>query len=87
MIGLVIRALPFWVREPLLAAVGVPFSGLLFYAAVRDQEWILAALGVAVAVFTAIRVHTIDRALKDRRRLKALESMARVEGVKRIEGI
>lgn len=87
MIGLVIRVLPFWVREPLLVVVGVPFSAMLFYAAIRDQEWIGAALGTAVAVFTAVRVHTINRALKARRQLKAIEAMQRAPGVKRIEGI
>ncbi|WP_329411881.1 hypothetical protein OG802_18465 [Streptomyces sp. NBC_00704] len=87
MIGLVIRVLPFWVREPLLVVVGVPFSGLLFYAGIRDHEWIGVALGAAVAVFTAVRVHTINRALKARRQVKALEELTRTAGVKRIEGI
>ncbi|KQX62280.1 MULTISPECIES: hypothetical protein [unclassified Streptomyces] len=81
MIGLVIRVLPFWVREPLLVVVGVPFSGLLFYAAIRDQEWIGAALGLAVAVFTAVRIHTIRRALQTRRQLKAMEGVKRIEGI------
>ena len=45
MVGLIIRVLPFWVREPLLIAVGTPFSGFLFYAAARDGEWVGAALG------------------------------------------
>ncbi|MDQ0582305.1 hypothetical protein [Streptomyces rishiriensis] len=81
MIGLIVRALPFWVREPLLVAVGIPFSGLLFYAAIRDQEWIGAALGTAVAVFTAVRIHTIRRALETRRRQKAMEGMKRIEGI------
>ncbi|WP_405628517.1 hypothetical protein OG933_21645 [Streptomyces sp. NBC_00016] len=81
MIGLVIRVLPFWVREPLLVVVGVPFSSLLFYAAIRDQEWIGAALGLAVAVFTAVRIHTIRRALQTRRQLKAMEGMKRIEGI------
>lgn len=43
MIGLLVRALPFWVREPLLAVFGVVFSGFLFYAAIRDSEWAMAA--------------------------------------------
>ncbi|MER6783415.1 hypothetical protein ABT330_01920 [Streptomyces sp. NPDC000658] len=82
-----LRVLPFWVREPLLVVVGVPFSGFLFYAGIRDHEWIGIALGAAVAVFTAIRVHTINRALQARRQLKAVEEMMRAPGVKRIEGI
>ncbi|MGW2048789.1 hypothetical protein ACWCPF_26940 [Streptomyces sp. NPDC001858] len=73
MIGLLLRALPFWVREPLLVVFGVVFSGFLFYAAVRDDEWKMAALGAAVVVFTAIRVHTMNRAFKARRLLKDAE--------------
>ena len=56
MVGLIIRALPFWVREPLLIAFGIPFSGFLFYAAVRDSEWLMAARGLAVLVFTGSRI-------------------------------
>ncbi|MGW1779459.1 hypothetical protein ACWCQQ_10000 [Streptomyces sp. NPDC002143] len=73
MIGLLLRVLPFWVREPLLVVFGVVFSGFLFYAAVRDDEWQMAALGAAVVVFTAIRVHTMNRELKARRLLKDAE--------------
>ncbi|AVV41762.1 hypothetical protein PYK79_42785 [Streptomyces sp. ID05-04B] len=79
MIGLVIRVLPFWVREPLLVAFGVLFSGFLFYAAVRDSEWKMAAIGAAVVVFTAIRVHTINRALQDRRQAKAMDGAKHVQ--------
>ncbi|MFH9550811.1 hypothetical protein ACIBAH_06840 [Streptomyces sp. NPDC051445] len=81
MIGLLVRALPFWVREPLLAVFGVVFSGFLFYAAIRDSEWAMAGLGAAVVVFTAIRIYTINRALEARRLLKRMEGMKRIEGI------
>ncbi|MFD9392149.1 hypothetical protein ACFWBB_15925 [Streptomyces sp. NPDC060000] len=81
MIGLLLRVLPFWVREPLLAVFGVVFSGFLFYAAIRDSEWVMAAIGAAVAVFTAIRVHQINRALQARRQLKAMEGAQRTQGI------
>jgi hypothetical protein len=71
MLGLLIRVLPFWVREPLLIALGIPFSGFLFYAAVRDGEWVMAAIGTAVLAFTAIRIHTVTRLLRARRLAKA----------------
>jgi hypothetical protein len=74
MLGLIIRVLPFWVREPLLIAVGIPFSGLLFYAAARDREWIGAAIGTAVLVFTAIRIHTVVQALRARRLAKEMNA-------------
>ncbi|MET8137702.1 hypothetical protein ABZV24_38335 [Streptomyces sp. NPDC005251] len=76
MIGLIIRVLPFWVREPLLIAVGIPFSGALFYAAARDGSAFGALLGAAVLVFTAIRVHTVVKALQARKAAKELRSAA-----------
>ncbi|MFF6802647.1 hypothetical protein [Streptomyces sp. NPDC012616] len=84
MIGLVIRVLPFWVREPLLVAFGVLFSGFLFYAAVRDGEWQMAAIGAAVVLFTAIRVYTINRALQERRQTKAMDG---TKHVRHAEGV
>ncbi|MEU5765915.1 hypothetical protein ABZ782_08350 [Streptomyces asoensis] len=81
MIGLFVRVLPFWVREPLLAVFGVVFSGFLFYAAVRDGEWAMAAIGAAVAVFTAVRVHQINRALDARRHRKAMEGAQRTQSL------
>jgi hypothetical protein len=76
MIGLIIRVLPFWVREPLLIAVGIPFSGGLFYAAARDGSAFGALLGAAVLLFTAIRVHTVVKALQARKPAKELRSVA-----------
>ncbi|MER5469329.1 hypothetical protein ABZX90_20240 [Streptomyces sp. NPDC002935] len=76
MLGLIIRVLPFWVREPLLIAVGIPFSGFLFYAAARDGEPLMALLGLAVLVFTAIRVHTVVKALQARKQSKELKGAA-----------
>lgn len=70
MLGLLLRTLPFWVREPVYIALGIPFSGFLFYAAARDGSWAMAGLGALVLVFTAIRVHTVARALRARRLAK-----------------
>ncbi|MFC9245184.1 hypothetical protein ACFT7S_14515 [Streptomyces sp. NPDC057136] len=73
MLGLLLRLLPIQVREPLLVALGLPFSGFLFYAAVRDGEPAMAALGTAVLVFTAIRVYTLARLLRARRTVNAAD--------------
>ncbi|MFE7778185.1 hypothetical protein ACFU5O_30670 [Streptomyces sp. NPDC057445] len=70
MLGILLRVLPFWVREPLLVALGVPFSGFLFYAAARDEKPVMAAIGTAVLVFTAMRVYTMARVLRARRLVK-----------------
>ncbi|MFF3451741.1 hypothetical protein ACFYXJ_31885 [Streptomyces sp. NPDC002667] len=78
MIGLILRVLPFWVREPLLIAVGFPFSGFLFYAAARDGSAFGAFLGLAVLVFSVIRVYTVVKALQARKLAKELRNAAPV---------
>ncbi|MCX5130651.1 hypothetical protein ACFWA4_11765 [Streptomyces sp. NPDC060011] len=74
MVGLILRVLPFWVREPLLIVVGVPFTLGLFYAAARDRAPIGALLGLVVLVFTAIRIHTVVKALRARKAARQLGS-------------
>ncbi|MEV6536027.1 DUF6215 domain-containing protein [Streptomyces sp. NPDC051639] len=67
MLGFLLRLLPFWVREPLLIAVGSVLGVRIMYLAVRDHDRVAAGLGVVFLVFTAIRVHTVVRALRARR--------------------
>ncbi|MFG2480236.1 DUF6215 domain-containing protein [Streptomyces fagopyri] len=67
MLGLLLRVLPFWVREPLLIVVGSVLGVRLMYLAVRDQELVPAGFGVLFLVFTAVRVHMVVRALRVRR--------------------
>ncbi|WP_055615942.1 DUF6215 domain-containing protein [Streptomyces phaeochromogenes] len=67
MLGFLIRLLPFWVREPLLIAVGSVLGVRIMYLAVHDHEWVAAGLGVVFLVFTAIRIYVVVRALRARR--------------------
>ncbi|MFE2968594.1 DUF6215 domain-containing protein [Streptomyces sp. NPDC059340] len=67
MLGFLLRLLPFWVREPLLIAVGSVLGVRIMYLAVRDHDRVGAGLGVVFLVFTAIRVHAVIRALRARR--------------------
>ncbi|MET9895294.1 DUF6215 domain-containing protein [Streptomyces sp. NPDC006465] len=67
MLGFLLRLLPFWVREPLLIAVGSVLGVRLMYLAVRDHDRVAASLGVVFLVFTALRVHVVIRALRARR--------------------
>ncbi|MFJ9355634.1 DUF6215 domain-containing protein [Streptomyces mirabilis] len=67
MLGFLLRLLPFWVREPLLIAVGSVLGVRIMYLAVRDHDRVAAGLGVVFLVFTAIRVHAVIRALRARR--------------------
>ncbi|WP_369368046.1 DUF6215 domain-containing protein [Streptomyces sp. CG4] len=67
MLGFLLRLLPFWVREPLLIAVGSVLGVRIIYLAVRDDDPAAAGLGVVFLVFTGIRVYTVVRALRARR--------------------
>jgi hypothetical protein len=67
MLGFLIRLLPFWVREPLLIAVGAVFGVRIMYLAVRDHDRVAAGIGAVFLVFTAVRVYVVIRALRARR--------------------
>ncbi|MET7380453.1 DUF6215 domain-containing protein [Streptomyces sp. NPDC005526] len=67
MLGLLLRILPFWVREPLLIAIGSVLGLRIMYLAVHDHDLVAAGLGVVFLVFTAIRVRMVARALRARR--------------------
>ena len=67
MLGFLLRLLPFWVREPLLIAVGSVLGVRIMYLAVRDHDRVAAGLGVVFLVFTAIRVYAVIQALRARR--------------------
>ncbi|MER5537392.1 DUF6215 domain-containing protein [Streptomyces mirabilis] len=67
MLGFLLRLLPFWVREPLLIAVGSVLGVRIMYLAVRDHDRVAAGLGAVFLVFTAIRVYAVIRALRARR--------------------
>ncbi|WP_128429426.1 DUF6215 domain-containing protein [Streptomyces cyaneus] len=67
MLGFLLRLLPFWVREPLLIAIGSVLGVRIMYLAVHDHDRVAAGLGVVFLVFTAIRVYVVVRALRARR--------------------
>ncbi|MFJ5848203.1 DUF6215 domain-containing protein [Streptomyces sp. NPDC092903] len=67
MLGLLLRLLPFWVREPLFILVGSVFGVRVMYLAAHEQSWAAAAIGTAFLVFTVVRVHTVVRAWRVRR--------------------
>lgn len=67
MLGLLLRVLPFWVREPLLIALGSVLGVRITYLAIHDHELVAAGIGAVFLVFTAVRVHVVVRALRARR--------------------
>ncbi|MFI7500167.1 hypothetical protein ACIBVL_17030 [Streptomyces sp. NPDC049687] len=74
MLGLILRLLPFWVREPLLIVFGAVFCGFMFYVAVaREGGWVAVGIGAAVLLFTGIRVHTVRQAWRARQLLREAE--------------
>ncbi|MFK8908251.1 DUF6215 domain-containing protein [Streptomyces sp. YS-3] len=71
MLGFLLRLLPFWVREPLLIAIGSVLGVRLVYLAFHDHDQVMAGIGAVFLVFTAIRVHMVLRAVRALRALRA----------------
>ncbi|MFB8210076.1 DUF6215 domain-containing protein [Streptomyces sp. NPDC056010] len=67
MLGLIIRVLPFWVREPLLILFGSVFGVGITIRAVYESYWLMAGLGMAVLAVTAFRISTVRHAWRARR--------------------
>ncbi|MDG9722996.1 DUF6215 domain-containing protein [Streptomyces sp. DH41] len=65
--GFLLRLLPFWVREPLLIAIGSVLGVRVMYLAFRDDTWVAAGLAVVFLALTGIRVRAVVRALRARR--------------------
>ncbi|MGW5366816.1 DUF6215 domain-containing protein [Streptomyces sp. NPDC004009] len=74
MLGLLLRVLPFWVREPLMILVGSVFGVRIMYLAVVERSWVAAGIGAVFLLFTAIRVRMVVRALQARREAQARAS-------------
>ncbi|NED03909.1 hypothetical protein G3I55_19820 [Streptomyces sp. SID6648] len=67
MLGLFLRLLPFWVREPLFIVVGSVFGVRIMYLALHEGSWQAAGIGAVFLLFTAVRVHAVVRAVRARR--------------------
>ncbi|MFE9780913.1 DUF6215 domain-containing protein [Streptomyces sp. NPDC005775] len=67
MLGLLLRRLPFWVREPVFILVGSVFGARIMYLAFHDHSWVAAGIGLALLVGAAFRIHTVVRTLRARR--------------------
>ncbi|WP_405757783.1 DUF6215 domain-containing protein [Streptomyces sp. NBC_01420] len=68
MLGLIVRVLPFWVREPLLILFGSLFGAGMVLNAVIEPEtrWIMAGLGAVMLLVTAYRIRTVVHAWRAR---------------------
>ncbi|MGW1215707.1 hypothetical protein ACWD5F_39375 [Streptomyces sp. NPDC002499] len=68
LINLILRVLPFWIREPLLIAVCLFFSGLALYWYFMVGEWQRAAFGVAFLAVAVLRAFVFRREWRSRPR-------------------
>ncbi|MFC8537912.1 DUF6215 domain-containing protein [Streptomyces sp. NPDC057249] len=71
MLGLLLRVLPFWVREPLLIVGGSLFGVGITIRAAYESHWLMAGLGVLLLAVTAFRVRTVRLAWRARRSTRA----------------
>ncbi|MFJ5546148.1 DUF6215 domain-containing protein [Streptomyces sp. NPDC093225] len=67
MLGLILRILPFWIREPLLIVLGSVLGARLVYVDLPAHDWLGVGLGLLFLAFTAVRINWVVRALRARR--------------------
>ncbi|MFD7002903.1 hypothetical protein ACFWA5_43310 [Streptomyces mirabilis] len=60
LINLILRALPFWIREPLVIAVSLFFAGLALYWFVMVGGWARGGIGLAFLAVAALRIHLLN---------------------------
>ncbi|MFJ9078279.1 hypothetical protein ACIRO3_24045 [Streptomyces sp. NPDC102278] len=68
LINVVLRVLPFWIREPLLIAVSLFFAGLGLYWFVMVGEWQRAAIGIVFLGIAILRSFMLRREWRSRPR-------------------
>ncbi|GAX57657.1 hypothetical protein [Streptomyces olivochromogenes] len=66
LINLILRALPFWIREPLVIAVSLFFAGLALYWFVMAGGWARGGIGLASVAVAALRIHLLRREWRSR---------------------
>jgi len=64
LINLILRVLPWWIREPLVIAVSLFFCGLAFYWTVTDGGWARFGIGVLFLAVAALRIHILRGELR-----------------------
>jgi membrane protein YdbS with pleckstrin-like domain len=66
LINVILRVLPFWIREPLLIAVSLFFAGLALYWFAVAGEWQRAAFGIAFLAVAILRAFILRREWRSR---------------------
>ncbi|MDX3540703.1 hypothetical protein PV721_41755 [Streptomyces sp. MB09-01] len=65
---MILRVLPFWIREPLLMAVSLTFGGLCLYWYAVVGEWQRAAFGIVFLSLAVLRGFVLRREWRSRPR-------------------
>ncbi|MFD8391529.1 hypothetical protein ACFV2N_20630 [Streptomyces sp. NPDC059680] len=68
LINLILRALPFWLREPLLIGVSLFFAGLGLYWFAVAGGWQRAVVGLVFLALAVFRAFVLRRAWRSRPR-------------------
>ncbi|MFF2511916.1 hypothetical protein [Streptomyces sp. NPDC058086] len=66
LISLILRALAFWIREPLVIAVSLFFTGLALCWFVMAGGWARGGTGPAFLAAAALRFHLLRREWRSR---------------------
>ncbi|WP_030749546.1 hypothetical protein [Streptomyces griseus] len=68
LINVILRVVPFWIREPVLIAAGLSLSSLCFYWFAVVGEWQRAAFGVVFLALALLRAFILRREWRSRTR-------------------
>ncbi|MBD0743090.1 hypothetical protein [Streptomyces sp. CBMA152] len=66
LLNVILRILPFWVREPLLIAIALFLGGACVYWFVRIGGWQRAAFAFVFLALAILRVAVLRRELRSR---------------------
>ncbi|NEA62524.1 hypothetical protein [Streptomyces sp. SID12488] len=66
LISLILRVLPFYIREPLIIAICLFFSGTAFYWTIRAGGWARFGFGVAFLAIAVLRGFILRGELRSR---------------------
>ncbi|HEY1155599.1 MAG TPA: hypothetical protein VGE95_04820 [Arthrobacter sp.] len=68
LLNVILRVLPFWIREPLLIAVALFLGGACVYWFVKIGGWQRAAFGIVFLGLAVLRIWVLRRELRSRGR-------------------
>ncbi|WP_327697394.1 MULTISPECIES: hypothetical protein [unclassified Streptomyces] len=67
LLNVILRVLPFYIREPLVAAICLTLSGSCFYWTIKDGGWARFGFGVVFLGIAGLRLFILRGELRSRR--------------------